>query len=254
MRDATSLRDAIVELSAQWHTERLVEDALAAVRARASDELSAGIQAHDHAALEQLAELVDPIDAALAERARAHGRLARAWSCREAKSFDCAAEALVDWKAPASDRAAQQLYDDLRRAVASDLAAAIESAPLEESDLEARKRAIEQTLADAKRYEAFAGEASPRSIASLEALLEKTNASLKREHAKQEAETRRREAEEQRRERRAAAAEAARVSRSWKRESRSSGGCCKYCSKGKPCGDTCIARNRTCHVGGGCAC
>jgi hypothetical protein len=31
-------------------------------------------------------------------------------------------------------------------------------------------------------------------------------------------------------------------------------GCCKVCSKGKPCGDTCIARNKTCHVGPGCAC
>jgi hypothetical protein len=31
-------------------------------------------------------------------------------------------------------------------------------------------------------------------------------------------------------------------------------GCCKHCTKGKPCGDTCIARNKTCHVGPGCAC
>lgn len=30
--------------------------------------------------------------------------------------------------------------------------------------------------------------------------------------------------------------------------------CCRYCSKGKPCGDTCIARNKTCRVGPGCAC
>lgn len=30
--------------------------------------------------------------------------------------------------------------------------------------------------------------------------------------------------------------------------------CCKRCKKGKPCGDTCIARNKTCHVGRGCAC
>ena len=255
VREADSLRDAIDELNAPWHTERLVEDALAAVRDRASGELSAGMRAQDHTALEQLAELVDPIDAGLAERARARGRLAHASSCREAKEFDCAVEALSGWTAPASDRASQHEYGELRYAVASDLAAAINSATLDESDLEARKRTIEKTLADAKRYEAFAGEASPRSIASLEKLLEKTDASLKREQAKQEAEARRREAEEQRRERRAAAAEAARASRSWDREPRSStGGCCKYCSKGKPCGDTCIARNRTFHVGGGCAC
>lgn len=30
--------------------------------------------------------------------------------------------------------------------------------------------------------------------------------------------------------------------------------CCKYCDRGKPCGDTCIARNKTCRVGRGCAC
>jgi hypothetical protein len=32
------------------------------------------------------------------------------------------------------------------------------------------------------------------------------------------------------------------------------GTCCKICWKGKPCGNTCIARNRTCQVGPGCAC
>ncbi len=30
--------------------------------------------------------------------------------------------------------------------------------------------------------------------------------------------------------------------------------CCKVCRKGKPCGNTCIARNKTCRVGPGCAC
>jgi hypothetical protein len=30
--------------------------------------------------------------------------------------------------------------------------------------------------------------------------------------------------------------------------------CCKVCTKGKPCGDTCIAKNKVCHVGPGCAC
>ena len=30
--------------------------------------------------------------------------------------------------------------------------------------------------------------------------------------------------------------------------------CCKYCSKGKACGNTCISRSYTCHVGLGCAC
>ena len=34
----------------------------------------------------------------------------------------------------------------------------------------------------------------------------------------------------------------------------SGGGCCKICTTGKPCGNTCIARSLTCHVGRGCAC
>jgi hypothetical protein len=30
--------------------------------------------------------------------------------------------------------------------------------------------------------------------------------------------------------------------------------CCKICSVGKACGNTCISRDKTCHVGQGCAC
>ena len=30
--------------------------------------------------------------------------------------------------------------------------------------------------------------------------------------------------------------------------------CCKHCGKGIPCGDTCIAANRKCKSGPGCAC
>lgn len=30
--------------------------------------------------------------------------------------------------------------------------------------------------------------------------------------------------------------------------------CCKVCSKGKACGDSCIARDKACHKGAGCAC
>merc|ERR1712096_424557 len=34
-----------------------------------------------------------------------------------------------------------------------------------------------------------------------------------------------------------------------------SGGCCKHCCKGKPCGDTCISKNKQCHIKvKGCAC
>jgi hypothetical protein len=30
--------------------------------------------------------------------------------------------------------------------------------------------------------------------------------------------------------------------------------CCKICKAGKACGDSCIARDKQCHVGKGCAC
>lgn len=30
--------------------------------------------------------------------------------------------------------------------------------------------------------------------------------------------------------------------------------CCKTCTKGKACGDSCISRDKTCHKGRGCAC
>lgn len=32
------------------------------------------------------------------------------------------------------------------------------------------------------------------------------------------------------------------------------GSCCKVCTTGKACGDTCIAQSATYHVGSGCAC
>ncbi len=31
-------------------------------------------------------------------------------------------------------------------------------------------------------------------------------------------------------------------------------GCCRICTTGKACGDSCIAQNETCRVGSGCAC
>lgn len=31
-------------------------------------------------------------------------------------------------------------------------------------------------------------------------------------------------------------------------------GCCKHCTKGKACGDSCISVSYTCHKGPGCAC
>ncbi len=31
-------------------------------------------------------------------------------------------------------------------------------------------------------------------------------------------------------------------------------GCCRICTTGKACGNTCISRDKQCHVGPGCAC
>ena len=31
-------------------------------------------------------------------------------------------------------------------------------------------------------------------------------------------------------------------------------GCCKICTRGKACGNTCISQDKVCHVGAGCAC
>jgi hypothetical protein len=31
-------------------------------------------------------------------------------------------------------------------------------------------------------------------------------------------------------------------------------GCCRVCRTGQPCGDSCIAKNKTCRTPGGCAC
>ena len=33
-----------------------------------------------------------------------------------------------------------------------------------------------------------------------------------------------------------------------------SGGCCRVCTTGKACGDSCISKSKTCNVGPGCAC
>ena len=37
-------------------------------------------------------------------------------------------------------------------------------------------------------------------------------------------------------------------------EGTAGGKCCKICTNGKACGDSCIASNQTCNRTGGCAC
>jgi hypothetical protein len=50
------------------------------------------------------------------------------------------------------------------------------------------------------------------------------------------------------------AARAARADRSSGSTTAAHGQCCKICTVGKACGDTCISRDKICHVGQGCAC
>jgi hypothetical protein len=46
----------------------------------------------------------------------------------------------------------------------------------------------------------------------------------------------------------------ARVHDSSDPSSQASGECCKICTRGKACGNTCISRDDICRVGPGCAC
>jgi hypothetical protein len=41
---------------------------------------------------------------------------------------------------------------------------------------------------------------------------------------------------------------------SYQRSALTSEQCCKICTQGKACGDTCISRDKICRVGPGCAC
>lgn len=50
------------------------------------------------------------------------------------------------------------------------------------------------------------------------------------------------------------AARLAARTRAASRPARRSRSCCKYCSAGKPCGDSCISRSYNCNKGPGCAC
>ncbi len=115
------------------------------------------------------------------------------------------------------------------------------------------------------RY-ATEGERRDIDLAAVETRLDTDEPALEKQRAREAAE-RAREAERERK-------QAERIARAYERQARreaarraseerraaspmdapSGGGCCKHCSKGKPCGDTCIARNKTCHVGRGCAC
>ncbi len=95
---------------------------------------------------------------------------------------------------------------------------------------------------------------SPRHLAQVRQLEAKLVAAIKRNEAA-ERRAARQEAAERRRE-----IERARARRSfpdpepaWSTPTRSRA-CCKVCSAGKACGNSCIARWKTCHKGVGCAC
>lgn len=75
---------------------------------------------------------------------------------------------------------------------------------------------------------------------------------LEQQRLKKELRTQAREVSRERR--RAAASQRRRRSRSSAPRVQRARSCCKFCSSGKPCGDSCISSRYTCHKGPGCAC
>lgn len=136
----------------------------------------------------------------------------------------------------------------------------------EAKDLRERVAALTEAIARLSEYEALSrpevSEASLKLTMLRErlvkdrVLLDKQIAAEERKLAAEERKLAAQRAAEEARQRRIEERETKRRAAEDRRnESRwSGGGCCKYCSTGKPCGDTCISRNKTCHVGGGCAC
>ena len=125
-------------------------------------------------------------------------------------------------------------------------------------DLGQRVRALAEATSLLSDYELLtqpdASQVSDR-LSGLRQRLARDQAALDKQRAAEERRLAAQRAVAEAKERREAERENRRRAAEDRSESRSrGGGCCKYCSKGQPCGDTCISRNKTCHVGGGCAC
>jgi hypothetical protein len=191
-----------------------------------------------------------------ARRLLAGAEIATGKACLERNDYRCAVERAAG--ASAEDAAAAQ---QLREQALSALRQRVDESigATDAKDLKLRVAALTDATALLSEFETLSRpEASAPSdqLARLRERLVKDRSALERQLAAVErklaaqraAQAARERREEEREARRRAAEERRNESRSY------GGGCCKYCSRGKPCGDTCIARNKTCHVGGGCAC
>ena len=192
--------------------------------------------------------------------------LAAARLCLRSREWPCAFAKAKLGEEFGDSRDAQLVRNEALIAIRGEVDLAIGSAK-DEKQL-ARRVSLRRTAIDLWTRYLVAGSDEPAELVSLRAIAAKEESAL----AKQEEKLRkRREAEEKRKrelaareERRRAAEEQRRLAveeRERKRieaaertQERREHSCCKYCTRGCPCGDSCISCSRTCHKGRGCAC
>jgi hypothetical protein len=155
-----------------------------------------------------------------------------------------------------------ELRDETLQRLRDDAGAALAAAE-SRKNLEERVAALDQAESRLELLEQLEGplDRTTAQLSKVRARLGDDRARLAEQRAREEArrarmaEKERKEAERARiaeeKKRQALERKAQRAAQRYEAEQRS---CCKYCSRGKPCGDTCIAQNRVCHVGPGCAC
>ena len=197
IQNASSAVAAADLLAQEWKTDEVRPRAREVVLARAAADHDAFLQSGDEKRLVALADAMRMLDQPLASRAASRSLLARASTCHASGDLACAAETLEQWRPMDGDEAAVRRGDELRSSLRGDLEAAIENANIDDADLRARKRTLEQTLGLATHYQTLAGVASSPSVETLEARLAKTNRQIQVENEKVErAQAKRRKAEE----------------------------------------------------------
>lgn len=280
------------ELAARWNEVDLRE-ALAATtctlanastaRMTAGSEARARAQAHaDQLALKAagVAYAQRKLDDAVAqlrcasEQARSgkEGRsllssieIARASQCLEAEDWACVFAATGTARTHGGAEEAEKLSSTAATAIRARVDRDVKAAKVEK-DLSRRVLLQRDALDLWTRYLTLEAGGDKTALAALQATqaaderalsrveevaAQRRAAEEKREAERAAAQERRRLAAEQREERRREAAEE-RASQQLRLEPQRS--CCKYCSSGCPCGDSCISCSKTCRVGRGCAC
>ncbi|MEJ7601249.1 MAG: hypothetical protein WKG01_25315 [Kofleriaceae bacterium] len=242
---ATRIIDLAKRASALAHADRLaLQGAHAALGAR---ELDAAM-----AALQCASEITRSSKPARGIHARV--AIARGKQCIDSKQWECAFAHATEAGTATSTVDAEGLRSEARAAIQRDLDVAIASAR-DETALDRRVATQQTAVALWSTYLLPEAGSEPPQLISLRAQLQKDQAAFAKANLlalqQQAAEAKRLRAAEARTQAREEAA-AERLQRTEAREESRS--CCKICSKGYACGDTCISRSRTCHVGRGCAC